>query len=54
MAKKTKVLTSQVVPLQKAPTGIRGLDEITGGGLAQREDDHRLRRAGLRKDDGGP
>jgi circadian clock protein KaiC len=33
MAKKTKVLTPELVPLQKAPTGIRGLDEITGGGL---------------------
>ncbi len=33
MAKKTKVVTHKLEPLQKAPTGIRGFDEITGGGL---------------------
>jgi len=35
MAKKTKQRTHELVPLQKAPTGIAGLDEITGGGLPQ-------------------
>jgi circadian clock protein KaiC len=33
MAKKTKVVTHKLEPLQKAPTGIRGFDEITGGGF---------------------
>src|SRR5580693_10376821 len=35
MVKKTNPRVHQLVPLQKAPTGIRGLDEITGGGLPQ-------------------
>src|SRR3984885_18350 len=35
MAKKTKQRMRELVPLQKAPTGIAGLDEITGGGLPQ-------------------
>jgi len=35
MAKKTKPRTHELVPLQKARTGIAGLDEITGGGLPQ-------------------
>src|ERR1700691_1245441 len=35
MAKKTKQRTHELVPLRKAPTGIPGLDEITGGGLPQ-------------------
>ena len=35
MAKKTKQRAHELVPLQKAPTGITGLDEITGGGLPQ-------------------
>jgi circadian clock protein KaiC len=35
MAKKTKQRAHELVPLQKAPTGIAGLDEITGGGLPQ-------------------
>lgn len=33
MAKMAKKVVPGLVPLQKAPTGIRGLDEITGGGL---------------------
>jgi circadian clock protein KaiC len=33
MAKMAKKVVPRLVPLQKAPTGIRGLDEITGGGL---------------------
>jgi circadian clock protein KaiC len=33
MAKKTKTATHKLEPLQKAPSGIRGFDEITGGGL---------------------
>jgi circadian clock protein KaiC len=33
MAKKTRERAHELVPLQKAPTGIRGLDEITLGGL---------------------
>jgi circadian clock protein KaiC len=33
MVKKPKLGVHELVPLQKAPTGIRGLDEITGGGL---------------------
>jgi circadian clock protein KaiC len=33
MAKKIKQRIHELVPLQKAPTGIQGLDEITGGGL---------------------
>jgi circadian clock protein KaiC len=33
MVKKPKLGIHELVPLQKAPTGIRGLDEITGGGL---------------------
>jgi circadian clock protein KaiC len=33
MAKKAKPLSRELAPLQKAPTGIPGLDEITGGGL---------------------
>jgi len=33
MAKKTKVVTHKLEPLQKTPTGIRGFDEITGGGF---------------------
>src|SRR3984885_971883 len=33
MAKKTKQRMRELVPLQKAPTGIAGLDEISGGGL---------------------
>jgi circadian clock protein KaiC len=33
MARKTKVVTRKLQPLQKTPTGIRGFDEITGGGL---------------------
>src|SRR6476660_2068512 len=33
MAKKTKVATHKLEPLQKTPTGIRGFDEITGGGF---------------------
>jgi circadian clock protein KaiC len=35
MVKKTKQRTHELVPLQKARTGIAGLDEITGGGLPQ-------------------
>jgi circadian clock protein KaiC len=35
MVKKTKQRTHELVPLQKAQTGIAGLDEITGGGLPQ-------------------
>jgi circadian clock protein KaiC len=35
MAKKTKSIKPAVEPLQKCPTGIKGLDEITGGGLPQ-------------------
>src|SRR5579862_5737504 len=35
MAGKTKPRLHDVVPLQKAATGIRGLDEITGGGIPQ-------------------
>ena len=31
--KKKKAVVRELVPLQKAPTGIRGLDAITGGGL---------------------
>ncbi|GAC1678026.1 MAG: circadian clock protein KaiC [Candidatus Acidiferrum sp.] len=33
MAKKTNSRGPKLVPLVKSPTGIRGLDEITGGGL---------------------
>src|SRR3982075_3335245 len=33
MATKSKNTASSMVPIQKAPTGIRGLDEISGGGL---------------------
>src|ERR1700722_12797754 len=33
MAKKTKAELHHLTPLQKARTGIAGLDEITGGGL---------------------
>ena len=33
MVKQPKLGIHELVPLQKAPTGIRGLDEITGGGL---------------------
>src|ERR1700736_5361415 len=33
MVKKPKPGIHELVPLQKAPTGIRGLDEISGGGL---------------------
>ena len=33
MAKKTQPRVRELTPLQKAPTGIPGLDEITGGGL---------------------
>lgn len=33
MAKKTKLSVHTLLPVQKAPTGIHGLDEITGGGL---------------------
>jgi circadian clock protein KaiC len=33
MAKKKNFTAHQLAPLQKAPTGIVGLDEITGGGL---------------------
>ena len=36
--------------LEKAPTGIVGLDEITGGGSAQRSSDPGYRKRGLRKD----
>ena len=35
MAKKTKLPAHELVPLRKTPTGIQGLDEITGGGLPQ-------------------
>src|SRR6202451_3755368 len=35
MAKKTRERVHELVPLQKAPTGIWGLDEITLGGLPQ-------------------
>src|ERR1700685_4453642 len=35
MAKKTRERVHELVPLQKAPTGIRGLDEITLGALPQ-------------------
>jgi circadian clock protein KaiC len=33
MVKNSKLGVHELVPLQKVPTGIRGLDEITGGGL---------------------
>ena len=33
MVNKRKLGVQKMVPLQKTPTGIRGLDEITGGGL---------------------
>jgi circadian clock protein KaiC len=33
MANKRKVPARGLIPLRKAPTGIRGLDDITGGGL---------------------
>jgi len=33
MAKKTKTVTHQLEPLPKAPSGIRGFDEITNGGF---------------------
>jgi circadian clock protein KaiC len=33
MAKKTKTATHQLEPLPKAPSGIRGFDEITNGGF---------------------
>jgi circadian clock protein KaiC len=33
MVKNSKLGVHELVPLQKAPTGIQGLDEITGGGL---------------------
>ena len=33
MTKKTKFSDAKSTPLRKAPTGIHGLDEITGGGL---------------------
>jgi circadian clock protein KaiC len=33
MAKKAKPFPRELTPLQKTPTGIPGLDEITGGGL---------------------
>jgi circadian clock protein KaiC len=33
MAKKAKPSSRELAPLQKTPTGIPGLDEITGGGL---------------------
>lgn len=35
MANKRKVPVRELLPLRKAPTGIRGLDDITGGGLPQ-------------------
>ena len=35
MAKKTKTASVKMELLQKTPTGIKGLDEITGGGLPQ-------------------
>src|SRR5580693_2790992 len=35
MVKKTNPRIHRLVPLRKVPTGIRGLDEITGGGLPQ-------------------
>jgi len=35
MAKSNKTVKPTVEPLQKCPTGIKGLDEITGGGLPQ-------------------
>ncbi len=35
MAKKSKNATTKMELLQKTPTGIQGLDEITGGGLPQ-------------------
>lgn len=35
MANKRKMPVREVLPLRKAPTGIRGLDDITGGGLPQ-------------------
>jgi circadian clock protein KaiC len=33
MTKKTKISDAKLTPLRKAPTGIQGFDEITGGGL---------------------
>lgn len=33
MAKKPRISHAELTPLRKAPTGIQGLDEITGGGL---------------------
>jgi circadian clock protein KaiC len=33
MAKKTKAVVRELLPLEKSPTGIPGLDEISGGGL---------------------
>lgn len=35
MAEQTSIRTNQKKQLRKCPTGIRGLDEITGGGLPQ-------------------
>jgi circadian clock protein KaiC len=35
MAKKVKHRSQELTPLQKSPTGIQGLDEITGGGFPQ-------------------
>jgi circadian clock protein KaiC len=35
MVKSTKIAKPPVETLQKCPTGIKGLDEITGGGLPQ-------------------
>ena len=35
MAKPAKIVAVPAEALQKCPTGIKGLDEITGGGLPQ-------------------
>jgi circadian clock protein KaiC len=35
MAKKVEHRSQELTPLQKSPTGIQGLDEITGGGFPQ-------------------
>ena len=35
MTKANKIIKPDAVSLSKTPTGIKGLDEITGGGLPQ-------------------
>ena len=52
MAKPSKTIKPAMELLQKCPTGIKGLDEITGGGFP-RAADPGLRRRRLRQDPAG-